>query len=154
MIKRVKTISNKIIKDSFPILRKKRIFYLVIYLRFYAFSAWIPPFFRLIVISTRAKKLNEFALTGILAHELCHQERYIHMGFIKYIRFILEYAFSKKARILEERATDMLTIEKGYGRELYELTIISHKDKNHRKIIHNYLTPGEIRAHAESLGKW
>jgi hypothetical protein len=154
MIKRVKAISNKIIHNSFPLLIEKRICYFLIYLRFYAFSAWIPPFARLIAVSTRTKGLNDFVLTGILAHELCHQERYIQMGFKKYLRFIIKYLFSKESRISEERATDILTIEKGYGRELYELTIISSQDKNHRNIIDNYLNAGEIRSYAESIGKW
>ncbi|MGD0583455.1 MAG: hypothetical protein ABR974_10970 [Bacteroidales bacterium] len=151
---RIRTIADKIIEESFPLLKGKKIFYLSFYLRFFGFSAWIPPFTRIIVISTRTKKLDDFALTGIIAHELCHQERYRLMGFFRYLWFVLSYTFSEKARSSEERATDKLTIEKGYGRQLYELTLISQQDKNHLKIIDNYLTPDEIRSYAESLGKW
>ncbi len=76
------------------------------------------------------------------------------MGFVSYLRFIVSYTFSDKCRTAEERATDRLTIEKGYGRQLYELTLITRNDKKHSNIIDNYLSPGEIRAYAESLGKW
>jgi hypothetical protein len=151
---RLKTTADKIIEESFPLLKEKKIFYFSFYLRFYGFSAWIPPVARIIVISTRTEKLNDFVLTGIMAHELCHQERYLLMGLLRYLWFVVSYTFSEKARTAEERATDKLTIDKGYGRQLYELTIISNQDKNHREIIDNYLAPDEIRSYAESQGKW
>jgi hypothetical protein len=154
MKKRVRKIAERITEDSFPLLRGKRIFFFTLYLRFFAFSAWVPPFIRFIVVSIRTKDLDDFVLTGIIAHELCHQERYIKMGLRRYLMFIAAYTFSEKARIAEERVTDKLTIEKGYAMQLYELTLISRNDKNHSKIIDNYLTPDEIRSYAESLGNW
>jgi len=152
--KRIRLIAEKIIEDSFPLLKGKRILFFILYLRFFGFSAWIPPFIRIIVFSTRTKALDDFALAGIMAHELCHQERYIGMGVPQYLKFIVSYTFSEKCRTQEERATDILTIEKGYGRQLYELTLITRNDKKHSNIIDNYLTPEEIRSYAESLGKW
>jgi hypothetical protein len=151
---RIKSIAESIINDSFPILKGKKIHYFTMYLRFFAFSAWIPPYLRIVVVSTRTKDLNEFVLSGIIVHELCHQERYIAMGFLRYLRFIISYAFSAEIRRAEERETDRLTITKGYARQLYDLTIISKKDKNHREIIDNYLTQDEIREYAEKHGKW
>ncbi len=153
-ISRIRKEGEKIIADSFPLLKGKKIVYLVVYLRFFAFSAWIPPILRIIVVSTRAKKMNDSALTGILAHELCHQERYIKMGLVNYLKFIFEYTLSPHVRREEERATDTLTIEKGYARELYDLTLISGADKNHSGIIDNYLTPEEIKDYALKTGKW
>jgi hypothetical protein len=76
------------------------------------------------------------------------------MGALRYLKFIAAYTFSNRSRTAEERATDMLTIEKGYARQLFELTLITCKDKNHSTIIDNYLTPDEIKIYAESLGKW
>jgi hypothetical protein len=152
--KRIRIIAEKIIEDSFPLLKGKRILFFVIYLRFFGFSAWIPPFMRIVVFSTRTKELDDFALTGIMAHELCHQERYILMGVPRYLKFIVSYTFSNAVRTAEERATDRLTIEKGYARQLYELTLITRNDKKHSNIIDNYLSPAEIRSYAESLGKW
>ncbi|HVN59096.1 MAG TPA: hypothetical protein VMT63_12420 [Bacteroidales bacterium] len=154
MKKRIRKIAGKIIEDSFPVLKGEKIIYLVFYLRFYAFSVWIPPYFRLITLSTRAGKLDDFVIEGILAHELCHQERYIKMGFWRYLRFIFSYTFDKNARYLEERATDTLTIEKGYAHQLYELTLISNNDPKHKTIIGNYLSPEEIKSYAVKIGKW
>lgn len=154
MRKRVKTIAEAIIRESFPLLEKRRISFLVFYLPYFGFSAWIPPFVRIIVISTRCRNMSDEVLTGILAHELCHQERYLHMGVSRYIRFAAGYIFSKARQKQEERATDMLTIEKGYARQLYQLTMISSADKKHNDMIDNYLSPGEIRDIAIKAGKW
>lgn len=151
---RIKNISGRIISRSFPLLAGKRLIYIVIYLRFFAFSAWIPPFFRIIAVSTRIRKMDDRVLTGILAHELCHQERYISMGLARYLKFIFIYTFSARKRYDEERATDMMTIDKGYAHELYELTLISSADKKHKPIIDNYLSASEIMEYAERTGKW
>jgi hypothetical protein len=147
-------IAGKIINESFPILRGKKIHLLIFRLRFYAMSVWIPPFIRFIVMSTRTKTLNENVITGILAHELCHQERYLEMGVLNYLRFALKFITSRKAQADEEKATDKLTIEKGYGRQLHELSEISLLDKNHKKIIEFYMSLEEIKSYAESIGKW
>jgi hypothetical protein len=154
MREKIRSIGERIISESFPSLKDKKIHFYVIWLSFFGFSAWIPPSFRFIVISTRTKKFTDEVLTGILAHELCHQERYVKMGTARYIKFALGFIFSKKIQSAEEKATDRLTIEKGYGRQLYELTIISAKDRNHKKIIDNYLSPEEIKAYAIESGKW
>lgn len=154
MKERIRRIAERIISDSFPSLQGKKIHFYVFWLSFFGFSAWIPPFFRFIVISTRTRDFTDNVLTGILAHELCHQERYLKMGTWRYIKFAAGFIFSKKAQAAEEKATDRLTIEKGYGRQLYELTFISGKDRNHDNIIANYLTPEEIKAYAMNIGKW
>jgi len=98
--------------------------------------------------------MDDRVLTGILAHELCHQERYISMGLARYLKFIFIYTFSARKRYDEERATDMMTIDKGYAHELYELTLISSADKKHKPIIDNYLSASEIMEYAERTGKW
>ncbi|NMC41388.1 MAG: hypothetical protein GYA43_09500 [Bacteroidales bacterium] len=154
MLKRVRRLADKIRKDSFPLLQGRRIYFIIAPFRFYALSVWIPPLIRLVIISTRVKPMSDFVITGIIAHELCHQERYLRMGTARYLRFAVGYLFSDKARTEEERATDFLTIEKGYARELHELTLISRTDKRHKTIIDNYLTPEEIIDHAMKSGKW
>lgn len=117
-------------------------------------SVWIPPWIRFIVMSTRTRELNENVITGILVHELCHQERYLRLGAFRYLGFALKFLTSRKAQQEEERATDKLTIGKGYGRQLFELTEISIRDKNHNEMIELYMSPDEIRAYSESIGKW
>jgi hypothetical protein len=147
-------IAGKLINESFPVLKGKKICIFVFRFRFYALSVWLPPFIRFIVMSIRTKTFDENIITGILAHELCHQERYFEMGVLKYIRFAIGFITSKKVQAAEEKATDMLTIEKGYGRQLYELSKIQYLDKNHERINEFYMSVDEIKSYAESIGKW
>ena len=97
---------------------------------------------------------NENVITGILVHELCHQERYLKLGVRRYLWFAIGFIISRKAQAKEEKATDMLTIEKGYGRQLYELSEIQFKDKKHERINQFYLSMEEIKFYSENLGKW
>jgi len=150
---RVIKMANEIIEKSFPELRKKCILFVILPFRFYALSLWIPPF-GLIIISLRTKKIASSALTGLIAHELCHQERYRKMGLMGYLRFTFGYIFSKKNRIDEEHNTDRLTILKGYAHELYELSLVSQIDPLHKKIIDNYMSPEEIYNFAIEAGVW
>lgn len=145
---------RKLIKDSFPDLRDKKIHLFVFRLKFYAMSVWIPPFFRFIVMSTRTKEFNENVLTAILAHELCHQERYLKLGAIRYIGFAFCFLTSRKVQSEEEKDTDRMTIEKGYGRQLYELSEIQYNDKNHERINEFYMSLEEIKSYSERIGKW
>jgi len=154
MYRRIRKIADRIIDESFPQLQGKRIIILVLRFKFYALSLWIPPVLRIIVVSTRAKHLNDEAITGLIAHELCHQERYCEMGIRKYMKFLIMYVFSDKTRRNEEHEADRRTIEKNYACELYELTLASRSDKKHKKIIDNYLTPEEIKSYALQTGKW
>lgn len=153
-LEKLRQLTSDIINRSFPLLRNKKIFVFTGPLRFYAFSVWIPPFLRVIVISTKARDFGRKVLTGLIVHELCHQERYIKMGIFNYLVFAVRFLILKRIRSAEEKTTDRLTIEKGYGRELYELSSITHKDRKHKKINDLYLSLEEIRAYSESLGKW
>jgi len=147
-------VAGKLINDSFPMLKDKKIHLFVFRLRFYAMAVWIPPFLRFIVMSTRTKTFNENVITGILAHELCHQERYLKLGMLKYIKFAIAFIILRKAQAKEEKATDRLTIEKGYGRQLYELSEIQYQDKKHDRINEFYMSLEEIKLYSESIGKW
>jgi Zn-dependent protease with chaperone function len=147
-------IVRDLIEKSYPVIRGRKIHILEIRFRYYAFSIWIPPALRIIAVSRRAVRLSDKALKGLLAHELSHQERYLSMGLQGYLIFIVKYIFSREAREKEEKSTDMVTIEKGYARELHELSVITSRDENHKRIQRNYLTPVHIRAYAESKGKW
>jgi hypothetical protein len=154
MRRRISTILNKLKADSFPMLKEKKIHIFVMQFRFYACSVWIPPFMRFIIISKRAKDFSDSVLTGIMAHELCHQERYLEMGILRYLKFAVGFITSRKIQSGEEKATDMLTIEKGYGRQLYELSQIQYFDKKHEKINEYYLSLEEIKSYSERIGKW
>jgi hypothetical protein len=153
-LEKLRQLTSDIINRSFPLLRDKKIFVLTGPLRFYAFSVWVPPYFRLIVLSSKTRDFDTKVLTGLIVHELCHQERYIEMGTVNYLVFAVKFLILKRIIPAEEKATDRLTIEKGYGRELYELSSITHKDRKHKKINDLYLSLEEIRAYSGSLGKW
>lgn len=147
-------IITGLINDSFPKLKDKKIHLYIFWFRFYAMSVWLPPFIRFIVMSTRTKNFNENVITGLLAHELCHQERYTDMGISGYFRFAIRFITSRETQAAEERATDRLTIDKGYGRQLYELSEIQYYDKKHERINEFYMSLDEIKSYAESIGKW
>ncbi|MBA4322358.1 MAG: hypothetical protein C0408_06015 [Odoribacter sp.] len=147
-------IAGNLINNSFPILKDKKIRIFVLRFRFYAMSVWLPPCIRFILMSTRTITFNDDVITAILAHELSHQERYLEMGSLKYLSFVFGFITSRKAQAAEEKATDRLTIEKGYGRQLYELSKIQYFDKNHERINEFYLSLEEIKSYSESIGKW
>jgi hypothetical protein len=151
---RVLLAAGQIIIKSFPLLKEKKIRFFVLRVRFYANSIWIPFFIRFIIISKRTRDFSDFILEGIIAHELCHQERYLEMGIKRYLRFAVGFMTSRKMQAAEERATDKLTIEKGYGRQLYELSKIQYSDKKHKRINENYYSLEEIKSYSESIGKW
>jgi hypothetical protein len=154
MIRYYRQITRFLIDKSFPLLKGKRIVIGIAPLSFYAFSVWLPPFLRLIVLSTKVKHFDRSAITGLIAHELCHQERYVNMGTLKYLGFTVKFLTSRNSRAEEEKATDRLTIEKGYGWELYRLSEITHNDRKNKKTNDLYLSLEEIRTYSESIGKW
>lgn len=154
MIRYYRQTTQSLIDKSFQVLKGKRIVIGIAPLSFYAFSVWLPPFLRLVVLSTKVRHFDKSAITGLIAHELCHQERYINMGTLKYLGFIVKFLTSRNARAEEERATDRLTIERGYGVELYKLSEITHNDRKNKKTNDLYLSLEEIRSYSESLGKW
>lgn len=154
MRKKYRQIMHALIDQSFPLLKGRKIHIIVAKFSFYACSVWVPPIMRFIAMSKRTVNLNEQAITGLIAHELCHQERYIRMGVSNYLVFAVKFLISRRTRTSEEKATDRLTIEKGYGRALFELSEITHKDRKHKSINEFYLSLDEIKSYSESLGKW
>ncbi len=149
-------IMGEIKETSFPILKNNKIhiFTMDSYSRFYALSLWVPPFMRFILVSKSSEVFNDSCLEGLLAHELCHHEKYVRMGFINYLKFLFKYIISRKSRTSEEKHTDRLTIEKGYGKHLYELSVIQFQDKRHEKINRYYSSLEEIESFAKEIGKW
>ena len=147
-------IIKGLISESFPTLRNKKIYVFVLSFRYYACSIWFPPFIRFIAVSKRSRRFNDYILQGLLAHELCHQERYIEMGVINYLRFVFKFFTSKAVRTNEENAIDRLVIKKDYAKQLYELSKIKHQDRKHEKINKFYLSLDEIKSYAKKIGKW
>ncbi|HNR41487.1 MAG TPA: hypothetical protein PKL65_04585 [Bacteroidales bacterium] len=154
MLRYYRKLTRELIERSFPLLKGKKILIGMAPLNFYAFSIWLPPFMRLMVFSTKTRRFDKPAIKGLVVHELCHQERYMRIGALKYLGFSVKYVVSRKARAAEEKSTDRLTIEKGFGWELFRLTEITHNDRKNKKTNDLYMSPGEIRSYSENLGKW
>lgn len=152
-VKRYEKIINKLVKSSFPILRKKKInIKKVLFPTFYRYSAsatinlFKKPF---IYINPKyCKYYNNFELKGVFAHELCHLEDFLTNNYRWFFVNGLKYSFSKDYKEKYEKETDKKTICKGYRKELKaqrekrKSKII--KDKNYEKNKRFYLSPEEI----------
>ena len=84
-------------------------------------------------------------LDGLLAHELCHAEKWEERGFFKQalIDVLTLFPHFKEK---EEKATDIRAICKGYRKELKSQKIKrwKNKDDNLNKLKKFYLTPKEV----------
>lgn len=138
-------IKNQIILKSFPLLKQKKIYLIIINSNFYGHSICIPFLICFIAISKKSKIFNDFCLEGLLAHELSHQERYLKMTLFQYLKFIIKYLTNKKYRTKTEKEIDQTTVKKGYGNQLYELSIIQFKDNKRNKINKYYSSLEEIK---------
>ena len=108
------SIVRKLVKKSFPSLRNSK--FIVIERDIGIFSGmaiWIFPWFRLIVLHPRVDLLNDDFVTGLLAHELCHFEQFKKETWIGHMFRLIVYLCSEKNKILVERRTDAMVIEKG-----------------------------------------
>ena len=136
---------KSMIKKSFPELEKRKIFLFEFNLKKYHGGSIKLPFFDIVVISTNLK--NKIKIQGVLAHELCHLERFKKKGWLKYAFEGAFYWIIPSFRINEDRNTDKSAIEKGYARNLYSL-------KKNKKKNKYYLSAEEIKEYARKIGKW
>ncbi|MEK6875101.1 MAG: hypothetical protein AABX30_00265 [Nanoarchaeota archaeon] len=147
-----RSIINKIINKSFPILKNKRIFIIKFKSKIFVGGASHPlPFLRIIFINPTIK--NKY-LKAILIHELCHLEVFEKRRWLKYCFIEIAYWFNKRLREKEEKDTDKLAIKKGYAKDIYDLCNYLRKDKNRKELIKYYLSPKEIRFYAKKIKKW
>ena len=99
---------------------------------------------------TKSENISDYELKGLLAHELSHLEEYSRMSFHRFLAFAIHYLFSDNFKREVERATDVKTIEKGYGKELlayhkYKLGKANTADLKHLE--YYYLGVEEIKMH-------
>ncbi len=151
--KRYQKMLKELIKKSFPKLRGKKI---LIYesdnkkfKSYFADTGYFIFFWR-IRTGKKLRKLPDEFLKGILAHELSHIEIFGKRNFIRKIISGLKYFISRVSREKEEKSTDRMAIEKGYGKELYSfrkynLSVADKKTKE--RIRKYYLFPEEIKKH-------
>lgn len=161
---RYQKIIEKLINESFPKLKGKVKIHEVSSKIFF----WVGAFTLRglskghILITTKIRKLSDKELKGLLAHELCHVEDELKMGFFKFLLAIIPYlflwTFGKKALGDIERKTDMKAIRKGYGKEVYAHTLRWEKSLSKKEIKEirsiGYMSSEEIKKYAKDIKKW
>ncbi|MFH1425129.1 MAG: hypothetical protein ABIG28_00150 [archaeon] len=149
-----KKITGKLVRRSFPSLVGKKIFFIERDLgQFSAMVLWLFPFLRVMLINPTVRGRTNKQTIGLFAHELCHFELFLADSWFKTMIGTFWYALSEKRKIEDERETDMLTIRKGYARELYESVVEGSKNKS-EKVLNRYFSPAEIKGYANRIGKW
>ncbi len=151
--KEIRKIVDELIKKSFSSLRGKRIYIYFFSRKKYSGGVWwILPFWRGLFIN-RKRKFNDKQLIGLLVHELCHFEIFQKRGWLK-TSFIAGFLYwtSSKHRKKEEENAEKLTIRKGYSKEFYSLEKKFYASK--LEASKYYLSPKEIKAYAQKIGKW
>lgn len=91
--------------------------------------------------------MTDEELKGLLSHEFSHIETYSGMNWIQLSLYASIYLISDKFRMEVERNTDILAIQKGFGRELasfrkYRIRTANKKDK--KLVERYYLSVDEI----------
>ena len=153
---RYKRIVDELIRESFSNLKDSKIIILD-FVIFKKFTAHVLDFSFLKLIFINPKKITKLSsgeLVGLFAHELSHFERYKKRKFFEKISFIVGVIFSKKIRFEEERSTDILTIKKGYGKQLLKCTIKREKRyecKLDEIYSLGYLSPKQIKQEMKKL---
>jgi len=92
--------------------------------------------------------ISDDELAGLMAHELAHLETYWGMNWLQLAFYGLRYEFSGDFRREAERETDMIAIQRGFGRELAsfrEYRLRTARDADKKIIEEYYLSPEEIK---------
>ncbi len=140
---------NELIEDSFPELKRRKIFVF----RISNFGKAVAVvvyyhFFSYIIISQYMDLLNRNEAKSILAHELAHLSIIYRMTFKQKVSF-LSWFISKKVRAKFERNADLLSIKKGYGKwkiSANKKLLRNRTDKEIRKReSYGYLSNEEIK---------
>ena len=135
------TLKNDIVKKSFPELKEQKIFirYKKMSDAYFLYDDESKPTYN-IFVSTDIKRHPPIIVVGGIAHELCHIVSDLNMS--KYMSEKDEelYKRNPQYRKLDERNTDLQTILRGYGKELYALNSL----RRIKGMANGGLTPKEI----------
>lgn len=140
-------ISDKILKESFPEVGQIRFFEMK---RLGLFGIYLPVL-NLIGINRKCNDFSELELRGILAHEICHAELCRRYGKVKSFFLFFYYWINSSFRIGEEIRTDSLAIQKGYSKELIQISkrleklYPKQKDKT-------YMSVNSIKSYSRGAG--
>jgi len=145
-------IINSLIKENFPKLKNKEVNVLEIpkYVVW-----WVGGFVfkRFIIVTFAVRNLDKKSQRGLFANELCHVEDSIKRNYfqesMQFIRENLSWLFNTKFSFNIERKTELKTIRKGYGKELYEFSSKRERKKS-KQVLESlykrgYLSPKQIK---------
>lgn len=155
--KRYQKIVKKLVEKSFPELKNVKIRICESdHNKFKSASAdaYYYVLFWKIRLGKRVRKFPKKYIIAILAHELCHISIFQKRNFIKKIIFFYFILFLRKYREAEERNTELLEIQKGYGKELYSFrkyALLIADKKARERIKKYYLSPKQIKQEMKKL---
>jgi len=152
-------IVKGLIRNAFPKLKNKKILICESddkkFKLHFADTYYFILFWR-IRIGKKLRKFPDEFLKGALAHELSHIEIFEKRNFIRKIISGFKCLVSENFREKEEKNTDKITIQKGYGKELYSFrkhTLSISDEKTKARIKRFYLFLSEIKQYMKKLKK-
>ena len=147
-------------KNSYPELSKCNL-----YFKQMSITAYSSPFTNCIYINLELinqEKLTTTELVAILAHELSHQISYQKRNFISKWLFLSGYFIFTNSREKVENEADIITIERGYEKELifereHQMKRYKKRFKNNPKMINLvskiYYSSDEIKNIMEKISR-
>lgn len=147
-----RTVISSLIEKSYPSLRGKRIIAHALTLGHYSACVLWLPWTRIIFVNPLIAKKGRRYLRGLFAHELAHFDLVQPYGWFGYWFFLAAYWGFPSVRKRNEHRADFVAIKKGYARDLHYA--ISHRLSKGTSSERFYLTARELKAHAQSVGKW
>lgn len=152
----IKLIEN--IRKDFPELRNNKIIIKIKNLQGGAMWAggW---FYRAVIIIDPRKYENAKAseVVGALVHEMVHIKDYYSWNYFKYLFYVIRCILLRKGYKEIELRTDRETIQRDYGKELYnnrKYRMFKAKINYRMKSSQNYMAPEQIKNYAQKIGKW
>lgn len=118
----IRLLAKAMIAASFPSLRGKPVRVKMVKTDDYVMAVRLGKAIRLWVSKEDARRMGRSALTGVLAHELCHAEEDLQpdttKGALLAMACGLVPGLEARVETASERRIDAAVIRKGYGRQL------------------------------------
>lgn len=132
-------IVDMLIKKSFLSLKNHKIF--VFEIKKYSWARAVSYnfiFFSVICPTWKARKYSKSAMTGFLAHELCHIDHDNKKPFFKLLRDDFMYSLSRRTYSRIKRETELEIIKRGYGKRLPKAAQEAEKIKTKKELKKRY----------------
>lgn len=118
----ITSLAMEMIAASFPSLQNRALRVKMVKTDDYVMAVRLGKTLRLWVSKADAKRMGRSALTGVLAHELCHAEEDLHRQALTHALLAEACESTASPEFSSEAATerriDAAVIRKGYGRQL------------------------------------